>query len=332
MERLLLLHQALRLRGFAEEPCVQPVGRAATPLTHRAPDRLDPQPARQPLPPALREVVFASDLSNECDISLSHARLLAERFSAHLRLYHVLQAPSACTAAGASADELWDRREAAAKRHLCACAEGVSVTWDVVVERAPAAAPALLAYLGHTRPGVAVMTTRRRTSLAHLVLGSVTETVLEHGDCPLLCVREPEHGVALPYRRVLVPTDLSEASRRALPLAALLARAFGAQILALHVIPRARSAALVRVARRPEAPAPDEHTLQRFLAPQLDGLRVVPLIESGEPGEGILRAARLHRPDAIVMSTRRRDSLKDRILGTNAERVLRDSPCPVLVV
>ena len=279
----------------------------------------------------LREVLFASDLSNECAISLSHARLLAERFSAHLSLYHVLQAPPAAATRNA-AEELWRRHQAAAQRQLSAQAEGVSVTWDALVERSPAAAPALLARLRRSQPDVVVMTTRRRTSLAHLVVGSVTETVLEHGDRPLLCVREPDHGVALPYRRVLVPTDLTEASRRAFPLAALLARAFGAQVIALHVVSYPRAAALADVARLIDATMPEERDLRSFLEPDFADLRVTTLVEGGEPGEGILRAARLHRPDAVVMATRRRDSLMDRILGTHAERVLRDSPCPVLVV
>lgn len=286
---------------------------------------------RQPVPATLREVLFASDLSNECALSLSHARLLAERFSAHLSLYHVLQAPPAPATPGAAGDP-WQRHETAALRHLRAHAAGLSVAWDALVERAASPAPALLARLRSTPPDVVVMTTRRRTSLAHLVLGSATETVLEHGRCPLLCVREPDHGVALPYRRVLVPTDLSDPSRRAFPLAALVARAFDAQVIALHVVAYARAATLAGVARMVDAAVPKERDVRLFLEPDFAGLRVTALVERGEAGEGILRAARVHRPDAIVMATRRRDSLLDRVVGTHAERVLRDSPCPVLVV
>lgn len=302
-----------------------------------APRPLGPQLAL-PSEPAqrqttLREVLFASDLSNECVISLSHARLLAERFSAHLSLYHVVQAATTATArAPKASDELWRRHEAAARRHLSACADGVSVAWDVIVERAASPAAALLARLGQSHPDVVVMTTRRRTALAHLVLGSVTATVLERGRCPLLCVREPDHGVALPYRRVLVPTDLTDASRRAFPLAALLARAFGADVLALHVAAPLPSASFAEVTRLVDELVPVERDLRLWLAPDFADLRLTTLVDSGEPGEGILRAARLHRPDAIVMATQRHDSLKDRIVGTHAERVLRDSPCPVLVV
>ena len=79
------------------------------------------------------------------------------------------------------------------------------------------------------------MATHGRDGLAHLFLGSVTEMAIQHGRSPVLCVREPAHGVALPYRRILVPTDLSEASRRAFPLAAQLARAFDAEVVGVHV-------------------------------------------------------------------------------------------------
>ena len=76
-----------------------------------------------------------------------------------------------------------------------------------------------------TTPDLVVMATHGRDGLAQLFLGSVTETVMRLGRCPVLGVREPQHGVALPFRRILVPTDLSPALRRPFALGALLARA-----------------------------------------------------------------------------------------------------------
>jgi nucleotide-binding universal stress UspA family protein len=44
-----------------------------------------------------------------------------------------------------------------------------------------------------------------------------------------------------------------------------------------------------------------------------------------------VRSARAFKADLVAMSTQGRDSVSDRILGSNAERVVRQAPCPVLV-
>ena len=44
-----------------------------------------------------------------------------------------------------------------------------------------------------------------------------------------------------------------------------------------------------------------------------------------------METARLEKADLIVMSTRGHDSLSDRVMGSNTERVVRHAPCPVLV-
>ena len=62
---------------------------------------------------------------------------------------------------------------------------------------------------------------------------------MQHAFRSILCLREPDHGPALPYRRILVPTDLSLASCLAFPMAALFARTFSAEVVALHVVPAA---------------------------------------------------------------------------------------------
>jgi nucleotide-binding universal stress UspA family protein len=164
------------------------------------------------------------------------------------------------------------------------------------------------------------------------MMGSVTERVLQRTPCPVLCVREPEHGVALPYRRILVPTDLSEDSRHAFRLAAAIARAFSAEIIALHVpaVPIGRTTAGVTEAV--EAAVPSEAALAAFLMPEFVGVRVVPRIVFGSAWARIPAVAHDERVDVIALSTHRRDSLADRVLGTHAERVVREAPCPVLVV
>jgi nucleotide-binding universal stress UspA family protein len=176
------------------------------------------------------------------------------------------------------------------------------------------------------------MATHTRHGLTQLVPGSVTEAALGAAGVPVLCVREPDHGVGLPYRRVLVPTDMSEASRRAFRMAALLADQFGAEVVALHVAPVAAAHSLAGLPELMETRVPSEEDVWRFLLPELLGLRVAPRVRLGSAWGWITRLAHEDKADVIVMSTHGHDSLGDRVLGSHTERVLRSAPCPVLVV
>ena len=185
---------------------------------------------------AIAEILFPSDLSPESDRAFHHARFLAERYGARLTLYHAVQVPHL------EADGPWDltpqiaqRAETAAREHLERRLEGLRTRSNIVVESVESVHRAVVRYIHAMPPDLTVMATHGRSGLAHLFLGGVTEKVVQHGKHPVLCVREPDHGVALPYRRILVPTDLSPASRRAFPIAARLARTFEAEVIAVHV-------------------------------------------------------------------------------------------------
>jgi nucleotide-binding universal stress UspA family protein len=187
------------------------------------------------------------------------------------------------------------------------------------------------AYVQGTTPDLVVMATHGREGLSQLFLGSVTEAVIRHGRCPVLAVREPQHGVALPFRRILVPTDLTPSSRRSFALGGTLARAFEAEVLGLHVA-RVPTDSLAGVTAAVEAALPSDAALLAFLQPEFRGAPVLARTELGSPWEQIVRVARLEKVDLILLTTHRRNSIGDRLLGSHAERILREAPCPVLVV
>ncbi len=76
---------------------------------------------------------------------------------------------------------------------------------------------------------------------------------------------------------------------------------------------------------------PSEASLWSFLQADFDGVEVVAQVHEGRVWDQICRTARAEKVDLIVMSTRGHDSLADRIVGSNTERVVRHAPCPVLV-
>jgi nucleotide-binding universal stress UspA family protein len=285
-------------------------------------------------PATIRHILFPSDLSGASDRAFDHARLLADALAAPLTLYHVVELASGHDLEEPDQPERERRRRAenAAREHLALQAQGLASLGRVVVESTSSPAEALVALIQAFSPDLTVMATRGCTGLAQVVLGSVTDRVVREAGAPVMCVREPDHGVALPYRRLLVPTDLSRASRRAFPLAALLARRFGAEVMALHVAPQPTPVSLSGIPELVETQIPSDETLAAFVEPAFRGVKLATRVELGRAWDRIVEAARLERADLIVMSTHGHDSLADKLLGSHTERVVGHAPCPVLVV
>ena len=286
----------------------------------------------------IRTILFASDLSPESDRAFEHARFLAERFGARLTIYHGLEMPRTEYSGWVDAND--DRRgrwERKMREELSRRASGLTVPHEIVVEGPVLGGHflvdlALLEVIHKTRPDLTVMATRGRKGFASFFLGSVTEQVVQHAGRPVLCVRKSAHGFVLPYQRLLVPTDFSPASRRAFPLAAVMARNFEAKVTALHVTPAPTLAVLAGVPDAPLPRVPSEDEVHRFLLPDCAGLPVEARVcATGAPWHQIVKTAQEQKSDLIVMSTQGLDSLHDKIVGSNTERVLRHAPCAVLV-
>jgi nucleotide-binding universal stress UspA family protein len=130
-------------------------------------------------------------------------------------------------------------------------------------------------------------------------------------------------------KKILVATDFSERSDRALRRATLLASRLGAGLTLVHVVdddqPR-------RIADGERAVA---EKLLRQLATTLrevDGVSCEMQVRLAPPFAGMAQAARDEAPDLIVIGPHRRKLLRDVFVGTTAERIIRSVDCPVLMV
>jgi nucleotide-binding universal stress UspA family protein len=137
-------------------------------------------------------------------------------------------------------------------------------------------------------------------------------------------------------RRILYPCDFSAFSRQALKQAVALARAYRADVTALHVIPLT----VIPSATLPFYPNPllldpggqDQirTALKRFVEPARSaGVRIEAEVREGSAVGQILEAASRLPADLIVMGTHGRSGFERVVLGSVAEKVLRKSPCPV---
>jgi len=294
---------------------------------------------KEPLAIAVREretrlarLVFLSDLSPGSDAALHHALPLAAALNARITVFHAITAePDASDSSPEVQAEARRRQEREARetleRHL-----GPHRDVSVLIARSEGSPGKWFDRLAALKPDLTIVATHDRAGLASLVLGSVTEQVLRSGLAPVLAIREPTHGSAGDYRRILVPTDLSQASRRAFPLAAMLARTFRADVTALYVsqLPRARS--LSGISYAVHAAVPGSDLVARFLGRGFEGLSVRSLVDAGSVAERVLEAATRYHHDLIVMARHTERGLASRLFGGVAEQVLKESACPVLVV
>ena len=151
-------------------------------------------------------------------------------------------------------------------------------------------------------------------------------TLLNPGAAPV----QPLPGPSLQLRRILCPLDFSELSARAVDRAAQLACASGAEILALFVAPVGDSQDETFDAGARTTVAGDA---EWFLHPhRAAGVKVSFSQAVGDAAARILSAAAAWPADLIVMGTHGRGGLERWILGSVAQAVLRNAPCPVLTV
>ena len=141
-----------------------------------------------------------------------------------------------------------------------------------------------------------------------------------------------------PIRRILVPTDFSDEAKHALRSAVELARIGQSEVVLVHVIEP--PVYPVNLGIGPVVVPPLEQDLRERLAQALEQLRQQEtgtlasrvLIRDGRPFLEIVRAAADEHADLIVIATHGYTGLKHVLLGSTAERVVREAPCPVLVV
>lgn len=138
-------------------------------------------------------------------------------------------------------------------------------------------------------------------------------------------------------KRIIVPVDFSQQSQYALKTAASLALKHKAEILVVHMLELNYN-----LTSMPEV-ANQEYTvfliktaekrLNEFLdKPYLKGITVTPIIKHYKVFSELNEIAKKHNADMVVMGSHGSEGLKEIFVGSNAEKVVRHSDIPVLVV
>jgi nucleotide-binding universal stress UspA family protein len=149
-----------------------------------------------------------------------------------------------------------------------------------------------------------------------------------------MTVTETQAKVAL--KNILFATDFEALASRALQFAVTLADRCGAKLYAAHVIPQtayayAHPESMDRILK--EAYDYAGYELNQIVGPlKHGGCSCEALLADGDPGEVITALAESHEADLIVVCTGSREGFGKLLLGSVAEEISREAPCPVLTV
>jgi len=186
--------------------------------------------------------------------------------------------------------------------------------------------------------------THGRRGLARALFGSTAEEIIAEAPCPVLTIRPPQHdfvhhregATEVRLNRILLATNFRPSSIAATGVAREMAEAHGAELHAVYVIgdyfeqisvmfPEGGRSALSRM--RAEV----NERMQHF---ESEGGRVQTHVAEGRPYAEIVGLAAEIDADLIVIGTTVHASLFGGApaLGSEIERVVRNSPCPVLCV
>ncbi len=330
------------------------------------PSRSAGKPALAAKPPGLRlkKILVPVDFSDCSKKALDYALGFAEQSQAAIYLVHIVETATFARDLHYPPLPIPDEEAAGvARKKLTKMAtelkdESIPVMVDVRFGNPADGVVTTAADLG---VDLIVVSTHGFTGWKHALLGSVTERIVRLARCPVLVVREHEHEFVVPrpeaaraeaslpkgmhaapveafkLKNILVTTDFSDCSKKALQYAIPLARQHNAKLTLLNISPDTRilnqyggvdygkveEAMLQSAERKLDA-------LRKKEIPK--GIRATCAVRGGRPTREIVHAARDLKADLIVIATHGHTGIKHALLGSTAENVVRYAYCPVLTV
>ena len=141
----------------------------------------------------------------------------------------------------------------------------------------------------------------------------------------------------LPLKKILWPTDFSEASYKTLEIVRELAAKDSSEVWAIHVVQPVSvySAELIvsLPAYEQELIETTRAALEKVAAERrVNGLTIHPVLKVGSPAAEIVRFADEEKIEIIAIATHGESAFHHFIFGSVAEKVIRLASCPVLVI
>jgi nucleotide-binding universal stress UspA family protein len=290
-------------------------------------------------------LIVPLDGSRSAEAALPLASAIAARLKASVTLLHLLEREPPRTIHG----EPHLHTAETAERYLAGLAssrfpEGLTVSFHVDTGEVANVARGIAEHGSELHADMLVMCVHGRRGVSEALFGSLAQKSLALGRVPVLMVR-PSWTGPFACRSILVPLDGKPSHVPALDSAAELARAFGARLDLLTVVPtfgslrdgnwaasRLLPGTAARVLEMSESQARDYLAARAAEATVAAGSAAAARVLRGDPTRRILKSARSLRSDLVVLATHGKAGAGAFWAGSVGSRVCAASLCPVLLV
>lgn len=290
-----------------------------------------------------RSVLCATDFSEHSNQTIPYGVAIAREFGARLYVCHVIDLSAVTIYGEFQLDPVGqqERIRKEAREQLSRMPGLQAVDWEPLIRVGQPAAE-IARVVEEKGVDLVITSTRGRSGLKRLILGSVTHRLMRTLTCPLLAVQGLEEAFAdaggggVRLKRILVGSDFSADSVLALNYGLSLAQEFEAELHLVHVMepptypefltPDEQGQEMVRTEVLKEklgALVPEEARL--WCSPKTTVLR-------GQSYEELVAYAMTQSMDMIVVGVRGHGLVKSLLMGSTTDRVVERSPCPVLTV
>ena len=304
----------------------------------------------------IKKIIWASDGSDESEEALNYAIFLARIFRSEITGVYVIEMhPRLLYDYARDPDsELYSWVEQTAENHkerLISEAEisgiqGISFRTAVSIGDP---SEEIVKLARRKKADLIVLGVRGLGLIDKMLVGSTTLKVLRKSRIPVLSVRKRGRGEAIELRNILVPLDIYDKEDSALDYAVDLAQAIKANITVAYAY-RLFDYAAIEEGKTPSGINElGEEALKFFsseLAARIEGPRerlkrdgmeagaeiTTDLIEGKTPAMRIVEYANSKNTDLIVINTHGRKGIKKIMMGSVTDKVVQESPCPVLAL
>ncbi len=293
-----------------------------------------------------RHLLVPLDGSHLAEASLSPARSLAASLRAEITLIHVLErnAPTVVHGdrhlASVSDAEQYLRTQAELLRH-----DGYDVHYHAHDTAEGNVARSICEHAREVGADLIVLTTHGGSGgLRGIVVGSIAQQVIGADSVPVLIIHPEAAPAQFACKRLVVPLDDTVSHETSVPIAKDLAKAVGASVQLVSVVPRRGDLAGGRGAvgrLLPTAMAALLDEQERIMGSRLHGLceslqaegvPVVSAVVRGEPIHQILKALQQADADLLVLSTHSKRGWAAFWAGSVAPRLVTQWRRPTLLV
>jgi nucleotide-binding universal stress UspA family protein len=302
----------------------------------------------------IQRILVPLDGSDMAAQVLPHVRALATLFGARVTFMQATADEASNVDVGPGPDFL---------AFAAADLASTGIATDTLVAQGPPADAILDTAEQHSVDLIALCT-HGRGGIRRFLLGSVAANLIGNTTMPLLIVRAKQASVdgvptqTIDFRKILVPLDGSPLAASVLPIVGEIAAKAGATVVLLRAMPEpneeAATSSSIQMLRSitgvktegADGAMADPYASQleheregaqssldlAAAALQRSGIQTETIVEFGSAAETILRVASAQNADLVAMGTHGRSGLRRFLLGSVADRIVRYSEAPVLLM